>query len=348
MASLYQVYFLINPQIHLLDLAGPVQAIDEANRLTHQFDTHFIGFSGQIESHQGLSLAHIASPPDQLPEHAIIFVCGSKYTDDIYTDEISRQSIDWLKKAIRPDTYIIGVCTGTFLLAKAGLSRGKEVTTHHDLAGVLATQFPETQVLVDRIFVHSGNMITSAGVTAGVDTTLYLIGILSSVKTAVDVARELVVHRRRMAHDPQISMHLKHRNHISPLIHAVQDYIMENHRQPLTVSELCRYFRISQRHLQRTFKEQTNTTLRDYIADIRLYEAKGLIENGMGVEQAAYLSGFPNPTSFRSLWKKRFASLPSQASSHSSPILAVGDAVRDNRPAAKADKPQNRTNSKTT
>ncbi|ASA56745.1 GlxA family transcriptional regulator [Vibrio gazogenes] len=345
MASPYQIYFLINSQIHLLDLAGPVQAINKANQLTEQFETHFIGFSEQMVSHQGLALAHIASPPEQLPERAVIFVCGSKYTQDIYTDAIAQQSIDWLKQAIQPDTYVVGVCSGTFLLAKAGLTQGKEVTTHHDLVQVLANQFPGTQVLVDRIFVHDDNLITSAGVTAGIDTTLYLIERLTSVKTAVDVARELVVHRRRMAHDPQISVHFKHRNHISPLIHAVQDYILDNYRQPLTVSDLCQHFRVSQRHLQRTFKTHTEATLRDYIAETRLQEAKVLIDNGMGVEQAAYLSGFPSPASFRTLWKKRFASLPSHASSHLS-STPCSESSRDKRLAAKAEMPHNKTSSK--
>ncbi|SJN55455.1 HTH-type transcriptional regulator CdhR [Vibrio ruber DSM 16370] len=345
MANPYQIYFLINSQIHLLDLAGPVQAINNANQLTDQFETHFIGFSDHMDSHQGLGLAHIATPPEQLPDRAVIFVCGSKYSQDIYTDTIAQQSIDWLKQAIQPDTYVVGVCTGTFLLAKAGLTQGKDVTTHHDLVQVLANQFPGTQVLADRIFVHYDNLITSAGVTAGIDTTLYLIERLTSVKTAVDVARELVVHRRRMAHDPQISVHFKHRNHISPLIHAVQDYILDNYQHPLTISDLCQHFRVSPRHLQRTFKAHTEATLRDYIAETRLQEAKVLIDNGMGVEQAAYLSGFPNPAALRTVWKKRFASLPSQLSSHLSSTVR-SDSSRDNRLAAKAAPTHSKTNSK--
>jgi transcriptional regulator GlxA family with amidase domain len=317
MASPYQIYFLINPQIHLLDLSGPVQAINEADRLSQMFDIHFVGFSSQTKSHQGLLLGDISLPPEILPERSVVFVCGSKYTDELYTDEISQKSITWLKKAIQPDTCVVGVCSGTFLLARAGLLWGKEATTHHELTQLLATNFPETRVLEDRIFVHSGNIVTSAGVSAGIDTALYLIGRLASAKIAVDVARELVVHRRRMTSDPQISSHLKYRNHISPLVHAVQDYILNHYQQPLSVTQLCQQFRVSQRHLQRSFKEQSNTTLRDYIAEIRLKEAQILIENGMGVEQAAYLSGFPNPSSFRTLWKKHFDSLPSQASPRS-------------------------------
>ncbi|WP_428244022.1 GlxA family transcriptional regulator [Gynuella sp.] len=306
----YSIFFLINHGMHLLDIAGPCQALHEANKQAPLFKIYFVGFSRTVHSHQGLDLTNILEPPIELPERSIIFVCASKYEPNIYSDPESARSIEWLRQAIREDTLVVGICTGAFMLAKAGLVDGKEVTTHHSLTTELAQQFPDIQVLTDRIFVRSDNIYTSAGVTAGIDTTLYLISQLASTRTSVDVARELVVHRRRMANDKQISDHLKYRNHISPLVHAVQDYICEHFRESLNIADVCHLHRVSQRHMQRIFKEHTDITVRDYIASLRLEEARQLLENGMGVEQAAHLAGFPNPSSFRDAWKKRYGGLP--------------------------------------
>ena len=308
----YSIFFLINHGMHLLDIAGPCQALHEANKQTMMFKIYFVGFSPVIHSHQGLDLTNILEPPIEVPERSIIFVCASKYEPNIYSDPESTRSIEWLQGAIREDTLVVGICTGAFMLAKAGLIDDKEVTTHHSLTNELAQQFPKTHVLTDRIFVRSGNIFTSAGVTAGIDTTLFLISHLASTRISVDVARDLVVHRRRMANDKQISDHLKYRNHISPLVHAVQDYISEHFREALNIADVCTLHRVSQRHMQRIFKEHTNITVRDYIASLRLEEARQLLENGMGVEQAAHLAGFPNPSSFRDAWKKKYGGLPGQ------------------------------------
>lgn len=306
----YDVYFLINNDIHILDMAGPCQAFHEANELTHQFHLHYVGFTDEVKSYQGLSLANLEEPPEKLPKNSIVLVCASKYKADIFSDPESLRSIEWLQSAPVDDTLILGICTGTFLLGKAGLLKHRQCTTHHSLTSELSGRFPDAEVIADRIYTKTGNVYTTAGVTAGIDLCLRIIEVLANSKCSVDIARELVVHRRRMANDPQLSHHLSYRNHVSPLIHSVQDYICSHYQNKLSTADLSDTFRVSQRHLQRLFKEYTSVTLKEYITLLRLEEAKNLLESCKTIEQAAYLSGFSQPSSLRAAWKKYYGSLP--------------------------------------
>ncbi|GGY55605.1 AraC family transcriptional regulator [Bacterioplanes sanyensis] len=308
----FPVYFLINQQTHLLDMAGPCQAFHESNERGGQFDLHFVSFDSNASCYQGLTLSQLQPPPAQLPGRAIVVVCASKYQPGVYTDDAAVKSAHWLRTAPADDTLILGICTGTFLLGRAGLLDHRQCTTHHSLTAELAEQYPRAKVIADRIYLQDGHLFTSAGVTAGIDLCLALIEQLSNGQCATEVARELVVHRRRMANDPQLSLHVRYRNHVSPLVHAVQDYIANHYRQHLSTTVLSQHFRVSQRHLQRLFKEYTGVTMKEYITRIRLEEAKNLLDDCQTIEQAAYLSGFSQPSTFRAAWKKYFGGLPGE------------------------------------
>jgi transcriptional regulator GlxA family with amidase domain len=308
---LYNIYFLINPDMHLLDMAGPCQAFHEANYSEQLFNLHYVSFAPSITSWQGLQLTALSIPPKKLPDNSIVIVCASKYENDIVDDPFSNKSITWLQQVSKTDALIIGVCTGTFLLGKAGILNGLECTTHHTLTKKLAELYPKAQVKEDCIYVQSGNIYTTAGVTSGIDLCLKIIELLIDTQCSIRVARELVVHRRRMANDPQFSTHLSCRNHISPIIHSVQDYVSNHLNEKFTITDICKMFNISPRHLQRLFKEHTNITLRDYITSLRLAEAKSLLENSQTIEEAAYQAGFAQPASLREAWKKHYGNLPS-------------------------------------
>lgn len=294
----------------MLDLAGPCQAFYEAKNYGFEANLHYISTQTSVASYEGLMLSGIQPLPSSLSENAIVMVCGSNYHDDIYKDEISRQSMTWLCNALKPCTTLVGICTGAFLLGSAGLLNGRSCTTHHQYTSELAHRFPKAEVQPDRIFVQDGLLYTTAGVTAGIDLALHIIQNTKDAQLSMEIARDLVVYRRRMANDPQISQQITYRNHISPLVHSVQDYLQEHLTDKLVLTHIAEKFRVSVRHMQREFKNATCITIREYIQELRLEEAKHYLDKGETIETAAYKAGFPQTKALRLAWKKKYQSLP--------------------------------------
>ncbi|MFT6836071.1 MAG: transcriptional regulator GlxA family with amidase domain [Francisellaceae bacterium] len=308
------IYFLISPSVHLLDLAGSCQTFDEANKLGCKYKLHYISFSKSITSHQGLHLTNLTYPPTTIINESIVIVCASGYDAKIYSDEASQQAANWLRSHYIKNKSLVfmSICTGAFLLGKAGILNGHKCTTHHSYINKLSEQFSDTEVLKDIMFVKSGNVYSSAGVTAAIDLSLDIVEEHYSTQMSIAVARDLLVHRRRMSSDPQISSHIISRNHISPLIHSIEDYISIHFKAELKVVEIAKMNNISIRHLQRNFKECTGSTISDYINRMKLEEARHLIKDGISVVNAAYEVGFKQVSSLRQLWKKHYTSLPSE------------------------------------
>jgi len=306
------IYFLILPDFHLLDLAGPCQAFDEANKLGCKYKLHYIGFSQEVLSHQGIHLSTLSSPPTRIPDNSIIIACATRYSEPMYSDKESLLAIEWLRSQYSNKSIFMSICTGAFLLGKAGILNGRQCTTHHAFTTKLSAQFPKAEVIKDRIFIQSKNVFSSAGVTAAIDLSLEIIEQGYSTKISIDVARDLLVHRRRMSNDAQLSKHMILRNHISPLIHSIQDYISVNFSQNIKIKDIAFRNNISTRHLQRKFKLHTGTTISEYTNRMQLEEAHNLIRSGHTVESSAFKVGFKQPSSLRNLWKKYYNNLPSQ------------------------------------
>lgn len=312
------VYFLLLPDVHLLDMAGPVQAIHESNELHGAFfRPHFIGLSDTVKCWQGPEIGNLGSLPDEPGKGSLIFVCGMKLTDEVIATVADPRLVHWLQRASEQGATVAGICTGTFLLGYGGLLDDRYCTTHHRLIDRLQQEFPRARVIRERIFVEDGDLLTSAGVTAGIDLTLHLIARYRGPRESIDTARELVVHSRRMGEDPQISEQLRHRNHVSPLIHEVQDHIVRAYREPLTVAALARDHRVSARHLQRLFKASTGISIKCYLTDLRLERARELLADGRdSIELVAEKSGFRSTRAFREAWMRRFGRAPSHARQH--------------------------------
>ncbi len=317
------VYFLVLPDVHLLDMSGPVQAIHESNELHGDFfNLHFVAPDGTISSWQGPTLSGLSTLPDRVAPGSLVFVCGMKLTEGSIKAVHDNGVVNWLVSTRTAGARIIGICTGSFVLGAAGLLDNRQCTTHHRLLTELQAAFPLARVTRERIFVDEGEVLTSAGVTAGIDLTLYLISHLRGVREALDTARELVVQNRRMGDDPQISDCFRNRNHVSPLIHEVQDHMARTYREPITVSRLAEQHRISTRHLQRLFRASTGKSIKAYLTDLRLSHARELLSTtSQSIELVAERAGFHSTRAFRDAWYRRYGYPPSH--------LRQGTSVRE-------------------
>jgi transcriptional regulator GlxA family with amidase domain len=307
------VYFVVLPQLVLLDLAGPAEAFRMAEKkLPDSYRPHFIAPSRAVQSSVGLQLGALDPLPAKLPENAIVVITGVS-GDSVDFNEPSIQRVTaWLESGVTSAAMLLCVCAGSVIAGKAGLLAGRECTTHHSHIEELRRVAPEAHVLDNRIFVEDGSVLSSAGVTAGLDLALHVIGMQLGPRVAADVARDLVVYLRRSGADPALSPWVQHRNHVHPAVHRVQDAVTRRPAASWTSNELSAVACTSPRNLARLFAEHAHCSPLDYVQLIRFAFAKELVtQSRLDLERIAARAGFKSAQQLRRVWARWEASTPS-------------------------------------
>lgn len=307
------VWFVLPPRVHMLDLGGPLQLVGslaeslEASHLA-PVRTRCIGASGTLRSFQGVDVSGIEPLPPAVADGDWVIVIGAKLAFDAALPDAHRHIVRWLTEVIAPvreRIVLASVCTGAFLLGEAGLLDAHACTTHHAHQARLQQRFPHARVLSNRLLVDDGALVTSAGVAAGIDLALHLIARQFGAGAATRVARENVVPFRRMSGDPALDVQLRYRDHDDALVHAVQDYLVTDPACALAYAALAERFALSYRHLARRFREACAITLKAYHQQLRIARARQLLQDGaLPVERVAEQCGFASPQAFRAAWRQ--------------------------------------------
>jgi len=288
------VIFLVLPQVELLDLAGPLQALSEVKR----YKIRICSTRPRVNSHQGVVLADLDPLPDDARD-ALVVVPGMPYAA---TQRIDRAVTRWLTNAARAGAHIASVCTGAFILGEAGLLDDRRCTTHWSRTADLARRFPRACVLEDRLFVTDGNVTTSAGIASGIDMALALIEQADGPLVAAEVAREMVVYLRRDGAHQQESVYLDYRAHLHPGVHRVQDWIVRHPQSRAPLSELAAIAGMSTRSLTRTFRSATGISVHAFTTRVRVELARTLLHDpGLTMEAVAQRCGFATARQLRRL-----------------------------------------------
>jgi transcriptional regulator GlxA family with amidase domain len=173
---------------------------------------------------------------------------------------------------------VVSVCSGTFVLAAAGLLDGKRVTTHWAGCARLAADYPRIKVEPDRIWVRDGKIWSSAGVTAGMDLALALVEEDLDRQSALELARWFVMYLRRPGGQSQFSGHLATQIADHDLIREIVQWINDQPRADLSVEALALKANMSPRNFARVFRQQLRTTPARYVAKARLEIARRRLE----------------------------------------------------------------------
>ena len=311
------VHFVLPRGIVLLDVAGPAEAFRVANKLCPDaFSQHFCGPSTEVESGiPGLHLARIQPLPEKLPPEALVIVSGVVGKHIRLDEPEARLIIDWLAARHPADGFtLMTVCAGALFAAAAGLTRQRDCTTHHSCLAQLADLDPSARLHDNRIFVEDGNLVSSAGITAGIDLALHMVARHCGPRVASEVARDMVVYQRRAGTDSALSPWLEHRNHMHPGVHRVQDAVVRNPAAPWSAQTLAEQAHTSARHLTRLFREHAGCTPMDYLYQIRVALARDMLrETRLNLELVAEKSGFGSAQPLRRVWRRFQPQTPSMA-----------------------------------
>ncbi|HXJ91178.1 MAG TPA: helix-turn-helix domain-containing protein [Candidatus Binatia bacterium] len=321
------VYVVLPPRLLLLDIAGPLEVLRQANRVqtTVQFLVRYVGPRPSLLTSIGVTLNAIEPLPNQLPPEAWVVLAGdvehvmlsggATVAGNRGADESDEATIvAWLKTAIRPGHKVICICTGALTAARAGLLDGRACTTHHSSCEELAAITPKAKVLENRLYVEDGDRFSSAGITAGIDLMLHLVHQYTDQSCAVAVARYLVVYLRRSGADPQLSPWLEGRNHLHPAVHRAQDAIASDLTKSWTLRGLARVAGASDRHLSRLFHEHVGMTVSEYGNRLRVALAQELLRGtDFDMEHVAERAGFSSSRQLRRAWGKVFKTPPRES-----------------------------------
>lgn len=316
-SEMKRIFFVVLPQVHILDLGGPMQIFATLTELSlAKIDIQCVGPETRLQSFQGPFLNAIAPLPKRLTEGDVVIVVGSKVQPGPLPTPDQKKVMQWLTETgskLASGVSIASVCTGALLLARAGLLDGRFCTTHHNHLKTLQHLAPRARVLNRRILVQDGPIYTSAGVSAGIDLALHLITQHFGSAVSVRVARENLIQFRRLDADPELTALLRYRNHHHSLIHAVQDLLTQHTAQAPLGESLAKHFSISYRHLNRLFRQECGISLKQYQQQVRLDRSRQLLQDtDWSIERIAEQCGFASLQSFRAAWRQEEKLPPSK------------------------------------
>jgi transcriptional regulator GlxA family with amidase domain len=302
-----RVAILVYDGVTLLDVAGPAEVFQTANRFGADYRIVLLSPTGEdVTSNLGFGVSVDRAVSAELAPDTYLVAGADRYP----RTPVPRDLADAARVPAAGARRVASICTGAFILAAAGLLDGKRATTHWKVTGELATRCPTCRVDPDAIYVRDGDTYTSAGVTSGIDLALALVEEDYGPDLTRDVARALVVYMQRSGGQSQFSAPLQGPPPRSPALRNVADLVTAEPQKDHSLGELAKHLNVSTRHLTRLFHEELSTTPARYVENIRFDMARALLDQGHTATQAAALAGFPSYESMRRVFARKLSISP--------------------------------------
>ena len=224
-------------------------------------------------------------------------------------DPPPEQALAALRAAERRGARVLSVCSGAFALAHAGLLDGRRAATHWAWAGELARRFPAVEVDPDALYVDEEEVMTSAGLSAGIDLSLHVIRKDFGAAAGERVARHMVAAPHREGGQAQFAAHPP--TEPGGSLEPTRRWACGRLAEPLDVAAMSRHARVSSRTFARRFREETGTTPLQWLLAQRVLEARRLLEESdLPVETVAWRCGFGTAASLRDHFRRATATTP--------------------------------------
>jgi len=298
---------LIFPDFQLLDAAGPISVFEIANRYARD-DTPIRVMSaepGPVRSTSGVEM--LARKFGSASAITTLIISGGDGVEAAARNTCVR---NFVRAVASRGTRIASVCSGTFVLAEAGLLDGKRATTHWQRTRQFLAAYPKVKLEPDQIFVRDGQVWSSAGITAGIDLALAMVAEDHGDAVVEQTARQLVLYHRRSGGQSQFSSLLELRaptGRFGPLL----TWARENLAAKLTVEDLAERAGMSSRHFTRAFIAETGATPSKAIERLRIEVAKTRVQSSSeAIERVAEVTGFRDPERMRRAFIRAFGQPP--------------------------------------
>ena len=300
----------------ILDITGPLDVFTIANVLLQEGGRKLPAYQTEIIAEEKDGVVVTASGIRILADTS--WHCPTE-TDTLLVpggpraEEVSENLVSWIRQTA-PHTRRLGsICSGAFILARAGLLDGRRATTHWSMAEQLQQRFPQISVEADAIYIKDGPVYTSAGITAGIDLALALVEEDFGRLLALNVARMMVLYFKRPGGQSQFSTSLLSQYSEGGILAPTIQWMRNNYRRNLSNEVLADHAAMSLRNFARVFKRETGTTPARFIEKIRLEAAvKSLEETHQALETIARECGFQSGEHFRLAFVRCFKITPGE------------------------------------
>ncbi|HVV43264.1 MAG TPA: GlxA family transcriptional regulator [Nitrobacter sp.] len=298
---------LVFPDFQLLDAAGPISTFDIAARLSgsHLSIRPLAIETGLVRSSSGVALQ--AASFRNTNRLTTLIVAGGGGVRSAMT---CKATLNFIRRTARRGCRVASVCSGAYLLAEAGLLDGRRATTHWRHTREFVARYPKIRLEADRIFVRDGNIWSSAGISAGIDLALAIVGDDFGDDIARETARHLVVYHRRSGGQSQFSTLLELKSpsgRFRPLLAWAREHLDDR----LTVERMAEHVNMSARHFTRAFIAETGTSPSKAVERLRVEAAREHVQSGAApIEAIAGMTGFGDPERMRRAFIRAFGQPP--------------------------------------
>lgn len=262
---------------------------------------------GTVRASCGLTVTPDRTPLDPAEVDYIAVSGGNDYRN--------RHNPAWLDqylhRAAEAGTTLVGLCTGTFNIARAGLMQGRPACVHWNVREEFRDQFPDIETVSDRIFLDAGDRITCAGSTGASDLALHLVTRHCGAERAQQSLRHMIQNRQREASFPQTHLVNEARNIMDSSVRRCINLMEQTLNAPVPIAELAQKTGLSERQLSRRFKDSVGHPPSRYYRYVRLdYGAWRLRHTTDRITRIAVESGFSDASHFHREFLRRFGVSP--------------------------------------
>ncbi len=300
--------FLLTPQFSMIAFAAAIEPLRIANRMARRqlylWRTASAG-GGQVPASNGCVVSVETGLDDVLRASSIVVCAGLELRD-----AATKPVLTWLRKQSRRGVAMGAVCTGSHILARAGLLDGKRCTIHWENQAAFAEEFPEAE-LSNLLYVTDDGTFTCAGGTAAADMMLHLIAEDHGPDLSSLVA-DALIHApvRGDADEQRLSVPARIGVRHPKLVNIIQS-MEKNTEDPISPSDLARGVNMSTRQLERLFRRYLNRSPKRYYMELRLEKARNLLlQTDMSVINVALACGFTSPSHFSKCYRSHFNRTP--------------------------------------
>ncbi len=314
------IAMLTYPEAQGLDTIGPLevfaltnqQLMDDGIRGRPAYRISIIApQAGPVRFSSGIQVLADYAYRDAPDDIHTLFVSGGMgdCMDRIRSD---RGLVEWVRQSAKRVQRLASVCNGALLLGESELLNHQQATTHWDDVSELKQKYPSVQVVADAIYIRTGNIWTSAGITAGMDLALAMVSVDFGKALALKVAKRMVLFMKRSGGQKQFSQFLNDQLR-SDRFAALIDWLQQNYQHNITVAMMAGRVNMSERNFARRFRDECAVTPSRFVENLRIEAAKGLLENTtQPLETIAKLCGFGQESTLLRAFVRRLKVKPGE------------------------------------